>query len=77
MMPACKLSANITYNTCKNQGHISSACHSGTTRAIQGDNSLPHIPNAIDYFPAAASSQYVGASYTASAHNQPTPELPL
>ena len=77
MMPACKLSANITCNTCKNPGHISSACHSGTTRAIQGDNSLQHIPNAIDYFPASASSQYVGASYTASAHNRPTPELPL
>ena len=75
MMPACKLSQNITCNTCKCPGHISAACGNSGARVVQGDSSLPHIPNALDYFPATSS--YVGASYTASGHNRPTPELPL
>ena len=77
MMPACKLSPNITCNSCKNPGHITAACGNSGARLVQSDsNQLSHIPNALDYFPAATSS-YVGASYSASGHNRPTPQLPL
>ena len=56
---------------------ITAACGNTGARLVQSDsNQLPHIPNAIDYFPAATSS-YVGASYSASGPNRPTPQLPL
>ena len=79
MMPACKVSASISCNICKVQGHMAVVCGKTNARVIQGDQQQQQFP-AIDYFPqgaTGAAAQYVGSSFGVSNYNRPTPEAPL
>ena len=87
MMPACKLSPNISCNTCKAQGHISPVCLKAVARVVTQDGSADHLQYshqlALTYDPSQQSSpgyyattNPVHAMY-GLAHNMPTPELLL
>ena len=85
MMPACKMSASITCNTCKAQGHISPVCLKAVARTVSSQPTQPEQNSgqlALTYDPSqsAASSFYAPASaqvFNSAAHNIPTPQLPL
>ena len=82
MVPQCKLSPNVTCNSCKQSGHIAAVCErTSTVRATVADN--PPDPNQLQlqYSPGPpahpkASSFYIPQQGYQN-FNQPTPELPL
>ena len=85
MMPACKMSASITCNTCKAQGHISPVCLKVVARTVSSQSAQPEqnsgqLALTYDSSQTAASSFYAPASaqvFHGAAHNIPTPQLPL
>ena len=87
MKPACKLSPNISCNTCKAQGHISPVCHKAVARDVTQDGSadklqdLPQLAHTYDPSQQGASGYYAAANTVhamyGSALNIPAPELPL
>ena len=85
IVPQCKLSPNISCNSCKQSGHIAAVCErSSSVRATTLDHStgdsnqlqLQYSPGPLVQQQPPASSFYVPQQGYQD-YNQPTPELPL